>query len=155
MARSAALRSRLQTLSGRTFKDEFGLEEEKAAKDEFRCKGFDRKDEKFRWVLVQVQAACDYAQRHPGSLPCYLGLDLPSANRRSKTPPESLWSSPVFEMNGSNRLLHVNARFSMSVSRSDFKKGPPVYRLREQMLNDLTYKLHSHGGRPGMLSFRK
>ena len=137
------------------FKDEFGLEEAKAAKDEFRCKEFDRKDEKFRWVLVQVQAACDYAQRHPGSLPCYLGLDLPSAHRRSKTPPKSLWSSPVFEMNGFNRLLHVNARFPMSVSRSDFKKEAPVYRIREQMLNDLTYKLHSHGGRPGMLSFRK
>lgn len=137
------------------FADEFGLDESIAAKEQFRCKDFDPHSERFRWVLVQVQAACDYAQRQPGSLPCFLGLDLPSEHRRSKTPPESLWSSPVFEFDGSIHLLHVNARFPISVSRSGFRHAKPLYRLREQILNDLTYKLHGYGGRPGIVSFRK
>ena len=105
------------------FSDEFGLDEKEAAKDQFRCKDFDPTDGRFRWVLVQAQAACDYVQRHPGSLPCYLGLDLPSAHRRSKTPPESLWSSPVFEFDGSNRLLHVNAGFPVLAPAANSENG--------------------------------
>ena len=137
------------------FSDEFGVEEIEAARDQFRCRDFDPEDDRFRWVLVQVQAACDYAQRRPGSLPCYLGLDLPSDYRRGGKPPESLWRGPVFEIDGSIRVLHVNAQFPVSVSRSEFENAAPVYRLREQILNDLTYRLHSHGGRPGMLSYRE
>ena len=135
------------------FSDEFGVEELAAARDQFRCKDFDPEDNRFRWVLVQVQAACDYAQRRPGSLPCYLGLDLPSHLQRSAKAPESLWRGPVFEIDGSIRVLHVNAQFPVSVTRSEFENAAPMYRLREQILNDLTYRLHSHGGRPGMLRF--
>ncbi len=137
------------------FSDKFGLDENKAAKEQFRCKNFNSKNKHLRWVLVQAQAACDYAQKQPGPLPCYLALDLPMEHRRSKTPPASLWSSPAFELDGAIRLLHVNARFPVSLSRKEFQDVAPLYRLREQILNDLTYKLHSHGGRPGMLSFRE
>ena len=148
-----AVISLVESIRG-NFSDEFGVEEMEAARDQFRCRDFDPDDDRFRWVLVQVQAACDYAQKRPGSLPCYLGLDLPSENRRGGKPPESLWRGPVFEVDGSVRVLHVNAQFPVSVSRSEFENAAPVYRLREQILNDLTYRLHSHGGRPGMLSFR-
>lgn len=137
------------------FSDKFGVTEAEAAKSQFRCKNFETKNENFRWVLVQAQAACDYVQRHPGSIPCYLGLDFISENiRRNAAAPESMWSSPVFEIDGSIRCLHVNARFPVSLSQSEFKCTEKIYRLREQILNDLTYKLHIHGGRPGMLSFR-
>ena len=137
------------------FSDKFGLDENEAAKDQFRCKNFDSSDESLRWVLVQAQAACDYAQKQPGPLPCYLALELPKDHRRSKTPPASLWSSPAFELDRTIRLLHVNARFPVSLSRNEFQEVEPLYRLREQILNDLTYRLHSHGGRPGMMSFRE
>ena len=137
------------------FSNKFGLDENKAANDQFRCKDFDPKNESLRWVLVQAQAACDYAQKQPGPLPYFLGLDLPKEHRRSKTPPASLWGSPAFEIDRTIRLLHVNTRFPVSLSRNEFQNVEPLYRLREQILNDLTYKLHSHGGRPGMISFRE
>ncbi len=136
------------------FKDVFGIGEGEAAKNEFLCKDFDPNSGEHHWLLIQVQAACDYAQRHAGSIPCYLGLELPSLSRRNRTPPASLWESPEFDFNGTLRRLHVSARFPVTISHSEFQAGKPVYRLREQVLYDLTYKLHAHGGRPGLLSFR-
>lgn len=136
------------------FCKEFNVTELDAALNHFRCKGHKLADQQNRWVLVQVQAACDYAQQRPGSLPCYLGLDLPKNNRRSKTPPDSLWESPSFELDEERRFLHVNAHFPVSLSSREFKRSEPLYRLRESILNDLTYHLHSYSARPGIISFR-
>ena len=137
------------------FSDHFGMDDKEAVQKQFWCKDFDPKNENFRWVLVQTQAACDYAQKQPGPLPWYLALELTEAHKRSKTQPPWLWSSPAFEFGGMVRLLHVNARFPVSISPGDFQCATSVYRLREQILNDLTYKLHSHAARPGMISFRE
>ena len=95
------------------------------------------------------------AQTQPGPLPFYLGLDLPTSNRRSGTPPVSLWTSPAFELNREVRLLCVSARFPLSLSSGEAQGTTARYRLREQILNDLIYTLHSHGARPGMISFRR
>ena len=136
------------------FRKEFNVNEIDAALNHFRCKGYKSADKTFRWVLVQVQAACDYAQQRTGSLPCYLGLDFPKSKRRSKTPPDSLWESPSFELDKERRFLHVNANFPVSMSSIEFKRSKPLYRLRESILNDLTYHLHTYGARPGIISFK-
>lgn len=137
-----------------SFCKQFGVDEKNAAYQQFRCNKFQPCNDDFRWVLVHVQAACDYAKGHHGLLPCYLGLEFPANCLRSGTPPQSIWATPVFEMDGSSRVLHVNARFPVSLSRSTFMSAKPVYRLRDQPVNALAHKLHSHGSRPGMLSFR-
>ena len=131
----------------------FGVDEAIAANKQFHC-SFAVDDGRFRWVLVQVQAACDYAQSHPGPVPCYLGLELPFPTRRRGTLPAALWTSPALEMDGGVRQLRVSARFPVSVGPAEFQHCSPLYRLREQILNDLIYDLHSHGARPGVLSFR-
>ncbi len=142
--------------SGCAFEHEFSLEQEDAASEQFFCKKFTEGDEKIRWVLVQCQAACDYAQNQPGPLPYYLGLELPQTSiPKSGKPPAALWTSPPFESTGAIRLLHVNARFQVSLPAADVKEAEPLYRLREQLLNDLIYQIHGYGSRPGMLSFRK
>lgn len=132
----------------------FGINETLAAEKQFHCNGFAAGDGRFRWVLVQAQAACDYAQSHPGPAPCYLGLELPFPIRRGGTPPAPLWTSPALELDGDIRQLRVSARFPVSIGPTEFQDGSPRYRLREQILNELIYHLHSHGARPGMLSFR-
>ena len=137
------------------FEGDFGIEENDAADRQYGCKEFVSDDERFRWVLVQVQAACDHAQTQPGPLPFYLGLDLPASNRKSDKPPASLWTSPVFEWEGDVRLLRVSARFPISKPPADAQNAVPIYRLREQILNDLIFWIHSHGARPGMISFRE
>ena len=137
------------------FEDTFNINEKDAAKNQFLCREFTFEDERFHWVLVQIQAACDYAQTQPGPLPFYLGLDLPEDQaHKNRKAPASLWTSPAFELDEEIRLLHVNARFPLSLAPDQARTAAPRYRLREQILNDLIHCLHSHGARPGMISFR-
>lgn len=137
------------------FEQFFGLSQEVAAKKQFRCREFVENDEQFSWVLVQSQAACDFAQKQPGTLPYYLGLDLPESNKGAGTPPVALWGSPPFEFNGNVRTLHVNVRFPVSLSNIEGSCQTLLYRLREQLINDLVFKIHSYGARPGIISFRE
>ena len=138
------------------FQGYFGLPEPQAAQRQFRCRELAPEDSRFRWILVQCQAACDHAQSNPGTLPYYLGLDFPEDNRStSKKPPDSTWRGPVFEFEGEIRRLRVNAGSSLSLPLSAMQDVTPLYRLREQILNDLAYHLHTHGARPGIISFGK
>ena len=144
------------SLSGSAFEHEFNLKQEDEVSKQFFCKKFTEGDEKFRWVLVQCQADCDYAQNQPGPLPYYLGLELPVAVAMKRgNPPAALWASPPFESDGTIRSLHVSARFQVSLPAEDVKDEKPLYRLREQLLNNLIYQIHAYGARPGMLSFRE
>ncbi len=139
--------------SGSKFQKTFGLKQEEAAEKQFGCKGFSEKCDKFRWVLVQSQAACDYAQMRKGPFPFHLGLCLPVSTARKRGLPAALWPSPCFEFNG-EIFLHVSASFQIALSPKTRLKEKPLFRLREQLLNDMIYRLHSHGARPGIISFR-
>ena len=139
--------------SGNKFKRWFGLEQEIAANKSFGCQDFDANDTRFRWVLVQSQAACDYAQARPGPLPFHLGLCLPEPSARKGSLPAALWDSPCFDFDG-DTYLHVNAGFQMPLLRTARGIEKPLFRLREQLLNDMIYQLHGHGARPGIVSFR-
>ena len=133
----------------------FGLSEQDAAAKEFRCTQFDEADNQFCWVLVQCEAACDHAQENPGTLPFYLGLVFPARQRhKRKKPPASTWRGPPFDLDGHTRVLRVSARFPVALPRSYAPHLTPMFRLREQILNQLTYHIHTHGARPGMIAFR-
>ena len=141
-------------LSGE-FEQTFGLTQEDAAEKQFRCRDFTRSQNECRWVLVQCQAVCDYAQTQPGPLPYYLGLELPPEREaRNRKPPEALWISPPFYRNGAVCYLHVNSRFPISLLHSKAEEARAIYRLREQLTSDLVFHIHSYGARPGILLFR-
>ena len=146
-ARSGSVITLPERFSGESFEEQFGLEQEKAASEQFSCK---KPEEKLSWVLIQCQAICDYAQNKPGPLPYYLGLEL---SYTLKKHPKALWVSPPFEKNGSTVHLHVNARFPISITPKFTEQENVRYRLREQLLNDLIHHIHSYGARPGMLRF--
>ncbi len=139
---------------GKAFAETFDLSPEQAAKDQLHYKNTQDDNDPFQWVLVQTQAACDYAQNQPGPLPFHLGLCLPVSRTQSRTPPAALWRSPCFELENQAFVLHVNARFQMSQQREKANQIRPLFRLREQLLNDLIYQLHGYGARPGIMSFR-
>ena len=137
------------------FSKEFAIEEAKAVAEEFFCSSPSSGDPKYRWVLVQSQPACDYAFNQPGTLPFYLGLEFPSEyERKNGYPRASLWRSPRYEFDGAERLLHISARFPVSLSSYEAIVMAPLYRLREQILENLIQHLHSYGSRLGILSFR-
>ena len=136
------------------FQASFSLDEKTAARKQFHCTDFVSGDDRYRWVLVHAQAACDYAQSRPGPVPCYLGLEMPYPARRPGSLPLALWPSPALKLHDEVRQLRVSATFPVSMGPEEFGEETPIYRLREQILNDLIYHVHSHGARPGLLSFR-
>ena len=144
-----------EKLSGEAFTEKFDLAPEKAANKQFWCTQPLKTVDSSQWVLVQTQAACDYAQIQPGPLPFHLGLCLPASAARKGTPPAALWRSPCFEHDGQTLYLHVNARFQVSLPGGKARQALPLFRLREQLLNDLIYQIHGYGARPGIISFHK
>lgn len=134
----------------------FGIDEKKAAEEQFACAGFDPRSDQYHWVLVQTQAACDYAQRQPGSVPFLLGLELPCASKaKSGKPPASMWSSPPFELREAPRFLHVNHRFQVTLSPEESAGLNASYRLRDQLLSNLVSMAHAYGARPGAITFHE
>ena len=141
--------------SGDQFTKVFSLCQHSAAVKQFFYKKSIADSAQFRWVLVQAQAACDYAQNQPGPLPFYLGLDLEESNKRRDKPPAALWTSPPFKLDNKVRVLRVSARFQVSLPFEIAEGIQPLYRLRDQLLADLIHHVHTYGARPGMISFRK
>ena len=137
--------------SGAAFAKTFDLTAEEAAEKQFLCKPT-QEDADLQWVLVQTQAACDYAQTRPGPLPFHLGLCLPASEVQKRKPPAALWQSPYFKLKEQPCFLLVNARFQMSLSSAKAKQASLLFRLREQLLNNLIYQIHGYGARPGIIS---
>ena len=137
---------------GLSFKEVFGIGMCQAARRQFKCKSSQL--ENTQWVLVQAQAACDYAQRQPGPLPFYLGIDMPKSASASGKPPDAVWKSPFFRTDGEIRELRVSARFHVSLTSNRAQDVEPIYRLREQILGTLIHSIHSYGGRPGAIMLR-
>ena len=135
------------------FKSTFGLDTGTAAVKQFACRELDDVASEGEWVLVQCQAACDYAQKQPGPIPFHLGLLLPEKRAKKGKAPLALWKSPCFDFNGERYFLHVNARFSLSLPRELAEAGQPVFRLREQLLNQVIHTVHCYGLRQGIISF--
>lgn len=144
-----------EEFSGEAFAETFDLAPKETAEKQFWRKRPQKDTDKSQWVLVQTQAACDYAQTQPGPLPFHLGLCLPTSEARKEKPPAALWRSPCFEHNGQAHFLHVNARFQVSLPSGRAKQASPLFRLREQLLNDLISQIHGYGARPGIISFRE
>jgi hypothetical protein len=141
---------------GDAFEKTFGMDEVVAAAKQFGCKDYSKGDPRFSWMLVQIQAACDFAQHNPGPLPYLLGLEMPVESKNKKdAPPGGAWQSVVLSLDGASRVLHVNARFGMSLSEAVVAEVMVRYRLRETLLNDLVYRAHTHGARPGFISFHE
>jgi len=137
------------------FETTFGLGQEDAAEKEFLCSGFNKRNDGFRWMLAQVQATCDFAQRRPGPLPFVLGLEMPCTAVKDSTPRGAMIKCPPFESHGIPRTLHFNTRFQLAIPAATAKTLTVEYRLREALVNDIVYQLHSYGARPGMISFRE
>jgi hypothetical protein len=139
-----------KNIDANEFQNLFGLEMNKAASEEFKFAG---DLSKTRWIIVQTQAACDFAQSNPGSLPLYLGLEVTPEEKPQKLP-ASIWPSPVFDLDGLKQV-RISGRFTVTLSRKLLQESKRLYRFRDQLLNNLAYFLHSYAARPGVTSFRE
>src|SRR5437016_4547720 len=119
--------------------------------EQFGCKGFDPHSDQFRWMLVQTQAACDFAQRQTGTIPTLLGLEMPGKAASKDKLPAAIWRSPPLRLRDDSRYLHVNCRFQYPLRG----QHAGLLRLREQLLAELLHSAHSQGARPGSITFRE
>jgi hypothetical protein len=156
-AGSAADRGAVVALSAdmlASFEDTFGVAPQVAGTKEFACRAFAVADARFRWMLVQLQAICDFAQQQPGPLPYVLGLEMPFGNIPDNAP-GSVFQTPAFDVNGESRTLRINTRFLITKTRATTGAMTRAYRLREGQINEFGHQLHSQGSRPGMIAFRQ
>ena len=127
---------------------------EDTAKAHFHCRNYN--EENPAWILVQTQASCDYAQNKTGFVPFYLGLEVSKEDIKSKErPPQALWQSPPFAKDGNARILLVSSLFPISLTKEAVQDTTAEYRIREQLLNDLLHRIHTHGSRPGVITIKE
>lgn len=109
----------------------------------------------YRWVAIEVEAVCDYAQLKSASLPFVLAVEV-SADAKlvdKKYRPISLWESPPFlSESGARVRLVANVQFVSTLSPPRAKNLPALYRLREPWVNELAYARARHESRPGIVA---
>jgi hypothetical protein len=119
-----------------------------------------------RWVLVQAQAACDFAQDRVGPILYILGAVVPlSATRKQKDGkdlplPASVWQSPTLSkyqpMCDGDFRLEIFYGIACHITRQGLEEAGfrVLGRLRDQIISTVGYEYHSHGSRLGFVSFR-
>ena len=124
------------------------------------------KPKELSWVLVQVQAACDFAQASASPIPFLLGAIVPGdVVRKTKNGaplklPDSVWVSP--DIVSGNGLCDVIFHFeifhtvTVSITKSVLDKGEykVLGRFKDQITSTIAHEHHSHGSRPGFVSIR-
>jgi len=108
-----------------------------------------------RWLMVQVQAPCDQAQQRSGLLPYVLGMSLSPSNSWFKVAKKKnhIWLSPKFADENKTWCFALHLRFVTGLSSEDVASFRVCYRIREQLLAELTHDLHSYNARPGVIRF--
>lgn len=111
--------------------------------------------------LIQVEGACDAAQRKSGVIPLLLAIEVDATQELHekgdglKKRPMSVEETPIFlnEANGQPKKLVVNVRYYFTLSRGPLESRKPIYRLRESLVASLAYAWANHTTRPGIVSF--
>ncbi len=108
---------------------------------------------------VQIEGACDAAQRKKGVVPLILALEVDGnqrlleigsgQNKRSA----SVEETPTFLVEGKPRKLLLNVRYFISLPRDELDKKIPCYRLRDSLVSKLAFAWANHAIRPGIVEF--
>jgi hypothetical protein len=113
-----------------------------------------------RWILVQAQAACDFAQPRVGPIPYLLAAIIPASTKRKGTLPQSVWKSPrLAPVDGiCNEEFCIEIIHSVAINMTrrmlEIMKFKVIGRLKDQIIDSIAFEHHSHGSRPGFVSFR-
>ncbi len=140
-----------KSLGGDAFERRFGITRDGAeARRDFAIKK-ESGVEKWSWRLVQIQAPCDEAQKNPGPLPFVLAAEVVWDDRGQVI--DAAWGSPCFSTEAGEVRLVLNSRYQVDFSAAEAATFKPVYRLREQVMSEVSHRIHSHGARPGIIRF--
>lgn len=116
-------------------------------------KFFLRDPAKFRWVAIQVEAACDFANQKSPCIPYVLAVEVPATVELQDKHADSIWRSPAFlsEVDEEVRLV-ANVRYVAMISPKKAKSRDALYRLREPLVNELAFHKSRQETRPGIVA---
>lgn len=145
--------AKLSTIwSRKDFVDYFGLDYVETIKKYYSVLRDDTNFNSISWVVCQVRAACDYANDKPVPMPFFIGMEVEFKYLKGGSRPEHIWVSPVLDIENVGKVLVFNAGAVIVLTAERAKKCAVKYRIKDQMLNDILYKLRLHQARPGMIS---
>ena len=109
-----------------------------------------------RLCVLRVGASCDYAQSRRGPVPFMLGAIMPAtAKRREDSLPKAEILTPALMIEGFDFPVRIafNAHLTVTMVPEEFNGWPPLCRLRESLLMQITSHGAHHATRPAIISF--
>jgi len=106
--------------------------------------------------VLRVGASCDYAQNRRGPVPFMLGAIMPAtAQRRKENLPKAEILTPALMIDGFDFPVRIafNAHLTVTMVPDEFNEWPPLCRLRESLLMQITSHGAHHSTRPAIISF--
>jgi len=106
--------------------------------------------------VMRVGASCDYAQSRRGPVPFMLGAIMPSeSQRRQENLPKAEFITPPLIIDGFDGPVRIafNAHLTITMVPDEFEGWPPLCRLRESLLMQITTHGAHHATRPAIISF--
>lgn len=120
------------------------------------CMSVKAERNKSRLCVLRVGASCDYAQSRRGPVPFMLGAIMPAdAQRREDNLPKAEIVTPPLMLDGFDGPVRIafNAHLVVTMVPEDFQEWPPLCRLRESLLMQITTHGAQHATRPAIISF--
>ncbi len=105
--------------------------------------------------LLRIGANCDYAQSRRGPIPFMLGAIMPAnAERRADLPKAEIITPPLM-IEGFDDPVRIafNGHLTVTMVPDEFEGWPPLCRLRESLLMQITTHGAQHATRPAIISF--
>lgn len=103
-----------------------------------------------KWFLVQINAACDEAQSHPGLQPYCLAAIVPDEFKTGKSPRGSIETTNPFIFEEKKSTMYLMGRFVIGLSKRQTEALTPSLRLRSALLDKLVFGLRTNAARLGV-----
>jgi len=106
-------------------------------------------------IMIQIQPQCDYAQQSGGPRPYAFGLELKHSGSWTKNKARKLpvWLSPRYAGTDDVRQICIHHRYQVVLLDERVADWSVRYRMRQQLLSELTHAMNNHRTRPGILYF--
>lgn len=108
------------------------------------------------FVLLEISAACDYAQNNHRIHKYMLGIEYPIDNdivKKSEKDGDYIFHSPEFFLNNKEVALKFNFRYIIGLNPSDDKLGEIKYRLNDNILDQIGNRYSAYVSRIGTVTF--
>ncbi|WP_067101308.1 hypothetical protein [Marinomonas atlantica] len=125
----------------------------------------DKRDEvysKIKLGFLELSAECDQAQRKTKMHRYFLSAMIPKEYEdftffregKSNTAHTGIYRLPNLIVDGQEYIVKISFMYQVgAVPNSSKWLGKPVFRLKDQILSDISFKASQHAARPGIIRF--